>query len=153
MQYTGRRRSNGSNTLDGQSRAVFMALATMLTPRFLRFLLLASLATAIAAGIVLSRNYDNERQANIIRNLLKASYIVSLGESRNSLVTEQYTDSCSRHRHWHVAQGYQHDHEPRAQAQDCFALRLLHSPSHCQHLPCRESFYALNSWHLAEIPD
>ncbi|KAI9633900.1 uncharacterized protein MKK02DRAFT_38570 [Dioszegia hungarica] len=45
---------------------------------FLRFLLLASLATAIAAGIVLSRNYDNERQANIIRNLLKASYIVSL---------------------------------------------------------------------------
>lgn len=47
--------------------------------RALRVLLLASLATAIAAGVYLSRNISDERQANLIRDLLKASYIVSLG--------------------------------------------------------------------------
>jgi len=46
--------------------------------RFLRFLLLASLATAIAAGVILSRDYNDQEQADIIRKLLKASYIVSL---------------------------------------------------------------------------
>lgn len=49
--------------------------------RFLRALLLASLATAIAAGVILGRDLSDERRANLIRNLLKASYIVSLGKS------------------------------------------------------------------------
>jgi hypothetical protein len=39
----------------------------------------------------------------------------------------------------HAPQIDQHDHEPRVHRQDCAPLRLLHPPSHCQHLPCRKS--------------
>jgi hypothetical protein len=60
--------------------------------RFLRFLLIASLATAIAAGVILSSNYTVERQAEIIKNLLKASYIISLGKFASILSHEISSD-------------------------------------------------------------
>lgn len=49
-----------------------------LTGWFLRGALLASLGTAIAAGAIFRKHYSEQEQTSLIRNLLKASYIVSL---------------------------------------------------------------------------
>jgi len=45
---------------------------------FLRGALLASLVTAISGGAVLGRNFNNDQKVTVIRNLVKASYILSL---------------------------------------------------------------------------
>jgi hypothetical protein len=52
----------------------------MISHRFLRGALIASLASAIAGGAILARQFDDGQKATTIRNLVKASYILSLGE-------------------------------------------------------------------------
>jgi hypothetical protein len=55
-------------------------LTPKISHRFLRGALIASLASAIAAGAILARQFDDGQKATTIRNLVKASYILSLGK-------------------------------------------------------------------------
>ena len=52
-----------------------------LTYSVLKLVLLVAFATAIAAGVLVGRDLSQERQRKVITNLLKASYIMTLGES------------------------------------------------------------------------
>ncbi|KAG7531310.1 hypothetical protein FFLO_04431 [Filobasidium floriforme] len=53
---------------------------------FLRGALIASLASAIAAGAILARQFDDGQKATTIRNLVKASYILSLATTAVSII-------------------------------------------------------------------
>ena len=48
--------------------------------RFFRLALVAALATAIAGGIIFRHALESANKAKLIKDLLKASYILSLGE-------------------------------------------------------------------------
>jgi hypothetical protein len=52
-----------------------------LTYSVLKLVLLVAFATAIAAGVLVGRDLSQERQRKVITNLLKASYIMTLGKS------------------------------------------------------------------------
>jgi len=54
-------------------------LSTLLTFSLLKLVLVVAFATAIAAGVLVGRDLSQERQRKIITNLLKASYIMTLG--------------------------------------------------------------------------
>jgi len=47
----------------------------------LKLILVVAFATAIAAGVLVGRDLSEERQRKVITNLLKASYIMTLGKS------------------------------------------------------------------------
>jgi hypothetical protein len=51
-----------------------------LTYSVLKLVLLVAFATAIAAGVLVGRDLSQERQRKVITNLLKASYIMTLGK-------------------------------------------------------------------------
>jgi hypothetical protein len=54
--------------------------AIQLTCSVLKLVLLVAFATAIAAGVLVGRDLSQERQRKVITNLLKASYIMTLGK-------------------------------------------------------------------------
>ena len=51
-----------------------------LTSSILKLILLVAFATAIAAGVLVGRDLSQERQRKVISNLLKASYVMTLGK-------------------------------------------------------------------------
>lgn len=53
--------------------------AIPLTCRILKFILVVAFATAIAAGVLVGKDLNEESQRKTITNLLKASYIMTLG--------------------------------------------------------------------------
>ena len=60
---------------------VYLPSAIQLTCSVLKLVLLVAFATAIAAGVLVGRDLSQERQRKVITNLLKASYIMTLGKS------------------------------------------------------------------------
>jgi len=52
----------------------------------LKLILVVAFATAIAAGVLVGRDLSEERQRKVITNLLKASYIMTLGKSPSHLL-------------------------------------------------------------------
>jgi len=55
--------------------------STWLIFSLLKLILIVAFATAIAAGVLVGRDLSEERQRKVITNLLKASYIMTLGKS------------------------------------------------------------------------
>jgi hypothetical protein len=59
---------------------VFLPYSTLLTYSILKLILLVAFATAIAAGVLVGRDLSEDSQRKVITNLLKASYIMTLGK-------------------------------------------------------------------------
>jgi hypothetical protein len=59
---------------------VFPPSWNLLITSVLKLVLLVAFATAIAAGVLVGRDLSEERQRKVITNLLKASYIMTLGK-------------------------------------------------------------------------
>jgi len=59
---------------------VLLPSAIQLTCSILKLILLVAFATAIAAGVLVGRDLSQERQRKVISNLLKASYVMTLGK-------------------------------------------------------------------------
>ena len=64
----------------------FFFPSTLLMFSLLKLILVVAFATAIAAGVLVGRDLSEERQRKVITNLLKASYIMTLGKSPSHLL-------------------------------------------------------------------
>lgn len=113
---------------------------TRLTPgRFLRGILLASLVTAIAAGAVLSRHLNSNEEAKIIADLIKASYILSLGTCASGYTICVAHPFRSRHRpHRSHPAGHPRQETPLV-TQDRAHVRVRGTLDHRRDLPRGES--------------
>lgn len=60
---------------------VSLVTSYLLINRFLRLVLLAALATAIAAGAILRKSITNSQKQKLVADLIKSSYVLALGES------------------------------------------------------------------------
>jgi hypothetical protein len=60
---------------------VFLPCVILLTFSLLKLVLVVAFATVIAAGVLVGRDLSQESQRKVITNLLKASYIMTLGKS------------------------------------------------------------------------
>ena len=70
----------------GQQKSLIRGIAM-----FLRLLLVASLATAIAAGILLRKKVNQNEEMKIIADVLKASYILSLASTILTVIAKLVT--------------------------------------------------------------
>lgn len=60
--------------------------------RILKFILVVAFAAAIAAGVLLGKDLSTESQRKVIANLLKASYVMALGESQSHQAMYTHAD-------------------------------------------------------------
>lgn len=71
----------GSRSSLRMSRSYFRLQPPLTPSSILKLILIVAFALVIAAGVMVGRNLDSESTRTLIANLLKASYVLALGES------------------------------------------------------------------------